>query len=154
MIQLGGNTGGVVDVIFTLWGSCLPFLCSAPSGHQREPQWLCHANAAISSGCGFSCICHLQIQEVKCSRLYSCHIVRDRELSSHPDSSVNKSGVGGAKRRLIGACQMSIPPHPVLLGGELAFPLTHTHTHTPAEILLSGQSLQKKCQLVFSCYQY
>ncbi|KAI3353410.1 hypothetical protein L3Q82_019276, partial [Scortum barcoo] len=40
-------------------------LSSAPSGHQQNPQWLSHANAAISSGFGFSRVCHLQIQEVK-----------------------------------------------------------------------------------------
>lgn len=49
---------------YALWclSSCL---CSAPSGHQREPQRLCHAHAAFSSGVGVSHICHLQIQEVK-----------------------------------------------------------------------------------------
>lgn len=47
---------------------CLFFcLCSASSGHQWEPQRLCDANAAISSCCWISCVCHLQIQKVKCS---------------------------------------------------------------------------------------
>ena len=51
-------------------------LCSSPSGYQREPQRLGHANAAIGGGCGFSCICRLQIQKVQClwnGRVQGCY---------------------------------------------------------------------------------
>lgn len=53
-------------VLFSLSLPVSVSACSAPSGHQREPQRLGHAHAPVGGGRGFGCVCHLQIQEVKC----------------------------------------------------------------------------------------
>lgn len=149
MMQLGGNTG-CVDVLCVAYAAWLlsPCLCSASSGHQQEPQWLCHANAAISGGYGFSGICHLQIQEVKCSWIVWCvqpshHGARDGERRH----GVNKSCPWGRWPPVKCLQQANL----ALLSGESAL-LSHI-SWNPEEILLSGHSLQKKCQSAFSRYQ-
>lgn len=130
-----GNTGlvsccGVYYVCFL--SLCL---CSAPCGHQWEPQWLCHANAAISSGCGFSCICHLQIQEVKCSwnvmSIKSSHcasreVVKDVWACRGGSWQLSKQKrPARLQRRLIAACQTSTVAYSAVLQQRIGFFLTH-----------------------------